>query len=306
MTTLKKICYKQNILIFLVFLFTMQVYAIRENKERVFVEAAERGRDYFCFECGQKVRLRGGPHVQLHFYHIDAKSMCRLHTKSEEHIVLQNYIQKHCGGEQEVRFSVIGRIADVYVAEMGLVVEIQCSPIKAEEVKERIRDYGSLGYRVIWILYDGTFNKRRASAAEVFLEGHTHYYGEVKSGRAAIYDQCSLIHRGLRRFDAATARQYLCYFSVPRKFEAVKIDMFAFGPMKKRAISWSHHISGDLLDEANSSAFFMEELAKKEQALLAPYRQRKKRIRYWWERICMIGKNVYFYIIEKSAVDKNS
>ena len=60
--------------------------------------------------------------------------------------------------------------------------------------------YGSLGYSVVWILHERSFNKWRVTAAEQLLSNHPFYYTDIDAdGRGTIYDQLDLIEKGVRK-----------------------------------------------------------------------------------------------------------
>lgn len=162
---------------------------------------AEKGTDYFCLECGDPVRLRSGMHRQSHFYHTKPRLNCRQSGKSITHLQIQlalSYLLPKSA--LEVPFPSIRRIADVVWEEKNLIFEVQCSPIQAEEVIARNRDYASLGFQVVWILHDQCFNQRRLTAAEKALASHAHYFTDfTANGEGIFYDQLSHDHRGIRK-----------------------------------------------------------------------------------------------------------
>lgn len=269
----------------------MQVYALDLNNRRIFVERAERSLTYTCLECGNPVRLRGGPHIHLHFYHVLSEGKCRLNGKSSAHIRLQQLIQKSCGGncEQEFHFKEINRIADVIWPEKRIIFEVQCSPITADEVKKRIADYASVGFAVIWILHDQEFNKRKVSAAEAFLRAHTHYFAY----QDCIYDQCDVISKGIR---------YKRFFQTPLDVAKLQIyehrDRDVFTPFPQvilqRLATWQYHIQGDLLDTLIRKDF--KDVLGLENEVLPKMKKRTFR--------CMLKsflKAIYNYLIEQSC-----
>lgn len=240
----------------------MQIYALNASGERIFIECAEKSRDYFCMECSEVVRSRGGAHMQPHFYHLFPKGACRLQGKTSEHILFQNIIQKSCGGEQEVHFKAIGRIADVAVSSQNIIFEVQCSPITADEVRARISDYASLGWHVIWILYDATFNKRKISAAEASLAGYTHYFAGLRNGYGHIYDQCDVVHRGIRYHPIGATKETID-LSTFRKRELLNTSPSYFPlSIQRRVKEWRHITHGDFLHKAlfddSYNGFFAE------------------------------------------------
>jgi competence CoiA-like predicted nuclease len=171
----------------------MQLYALDSSGRRIFAAVATPSKDYVCQECRQAVRARKSKLGRFHFFHLFRSQRCRGSKKSLSHIAVQNYVQKAIGEDrcqQEVSFPKIGRIADLVWEEKKLVIEIQCSPITRQEVEKRSQDYASLGFSVIWILSDKTFNQPNISPAEKFLEKQTHYFVWVDEDVVhSIYDQ---------------------------------------------------------------------------------------------------------------------
>lgn len=169
----------------------MQVHAFEENN-LISSAIAEKGKDYFCPECLSKVRLRGGDIRQSHFYHVKKNSLCRLSQKGEIHIRLQRFIEYLFeDAEMEKPFPSIGRIADVACPQSKKVFEIQYSPMKLQEAKQRCTDYESLGYTVIWILHNHHYDAvNRLRPTEKFLRTKTCYYSDMdSSGNGIIYDR---------------------------------------------------------------------------------------------------------------------
>ena len=274
----------------------MQVYAVDRDNKRIFIEAAERGIDYFCLECREKVRLRGGPHVQLHFYHLLGESACRLNGKSEEHIALQREIVNSCGeGEgkgkggcqEEVLFPEIGRIADVVWYEKKIIFEVQCSPISAQEVRERNRDYQRVGFDVVWILHDKTFNKRKVTAAEATLEKHTHYFAY----ETTIYDVCDVRHQGRR------VHHFLKRPIQIGQLKQVDKTMPLAGPkaILNRYATWRHSFGADLLQLAATHPEAFSEAIQCEDDLFKNELPTKK------NPIVTFLKGVYHALIESSC-----
>lgn len=171
----------------------MQLYALNQQGQITSALNAKKQVDYYCLECQQKIRLRGGSERQLHFYHLDPTPFCRQHQKGRIHIQLQSYFfqQLPTGDCQiELSFPLIRRIADVAWFSEKIVFEIQYSPISPQEVIERTRDYQSVGWEVIWILHDHRYNQYRLSAAEIALRTTPHFFTNFNEvGDGLIYDQ---------------------------------------------------------------------------------------------------------------------
>ncbi|HSX04282.1 MAG TPA: competence protein CoiA family protein [Rhabdochlamydiaceae bacterium] len=179
----------------------MQLYALSQ-KSLILASQAEKGKDYLCPECSSILRIRGGKERQLHFFHLKANDSCKQHQKGLIHLKLQLHLQTLLSEENpqlEFHFPEISRIADVACLKSKRIFEIQYSPISLEEAQNRTKDYESLGFRLIWILHDHQFNKRKVSAAEAFLRTKTCYFTDFdKEGRGSAYDQFEIL-RGNRR-----------------------------------------------------------------------------------------------------------
>lgn len=152
------------------------------------------------------MRVRGGALRTPHFYHL-TKACSASSPTSPEHIHVQNTIVKALNSPEttiEKKFSLINRKADVACLSKQLIFEVQCSPISKKEVKARTREYGELGFDVIWILHDYTFNHTTLSPAERYLLSRPHYYTNIdQEGKGIIYDQFALYQGGRLLFKGA-------------------------------------------------------------------------------------------------------
>jgi competence protein CoiA len=136
------------------------------------------------------------------------------------HRAVQEYVASYLPpGEGVLEQSFPGHFADVAWPKQGIVFEIQCSSISVKEVEKRIKDYGSYGYRVIWILHQKEFNKKWLSLSERYLRTHgTSYFTNITAGgQGGIYDQTETL-KGLSRI----------YRSPP-----FPIDICALSPKRK-------------------------------------------------------------------------
>lgn len=220
----------------------MQLVAYSESGTLVTATKAVKGSDYRCMECNGIVRRRGGIHRRDHFYHTSPTSECHLNGKSMRHLQVQWVIQESLPeGEAvlEKQFPEINRIADVCWEEKRIIFEVQCSPISREELLARNRDYGELGYSVVWILHDQRFNKRRVTAAEMALQKTNYYFTDIDlEGKGGIYDQLSKISKGIR------TKRYMRFsvdLSSPQKIEGIGDSLKWFKKQKK-------YFLGDTLD----------------------------------------------------------
>ena len=138
---------------------------------------------------------------KLHFYHLETSPQCRQEGKSFEHLFIQQHIQNICGNmsSMEVSFPEIQRIGDVAWFPKKLIFEVQCSPISPLEVESRCKDYAKIGWRVIWILHDKRYHKRKVSSAELYLSSQTHYFASILDDQEVIiYDSFDPIKDGRR------------------------------------------------------------------------------------------------------------
>lgn len=90
----------------------MQLYAVDSQGALVHARRSLKSTNYSCLECGQIVRLRGGPHRQRHFYHLDPTPLCRQHQKGAIHLHLQAHFLQHLPEADcrlEYRFPMINR-----------------------------------------------------------------------------------------------------------------------------------------------------------------------------------------------------
>jgi len=179
----------------------MALYAF-DGDDYIFAPDAENQGSYRCLECLAPVKVRRGRDRVPHFYHLQRSARCRLYSKGEDHLILQLQLQKMLGCETaqiERSFLPIHRIADLLWEKEKIAFEIQCSSIEISEAKQRVIDYGKIGYDVVWLLDDRIFNKRSLRAAEKFLRGNTCYYFSFhRLAPSYVYDQLEIIFENKR------------------------------------------------------------------------------------------------------------
>lgn len=225
----------------------MQLFALDEKGLPTSADQAAKQLDYFCLECSSVVRVRGGIHRRNHFYHMHPDRICRQNGKSLTHLQVQCYIRDQLPSGEcvlERRFADIGRIADVAWESEKIIFEIQCSPITAEEIEARNRDYAQIGYEVVWILHDARYNRWRMTAAENALMISPHYYTNIGAeGRGMIYDQLCSCRGGLRSDRSAA---FPIQVSAPLKVDRSSSSNAML--IQRRLQNWNLHFEGDALD----------------------------------------------------------
>lgn len=178
----------------------MQLFALTEKNELISATLAEKQTDYICPECRSRVRARAGIYRTPHFFHLDEERTCRQSGKSLEHLQAQFRLQQMIPEiKLELPFPSIGRIADAAWEKEKVIFEIQCSPITAEELRARNRDYAGIGWTTIWIFHEERYNKRRITAAEGSVWKRAHYYTNIdQEGKGDFFSHLSTSHQGKR------------------------------------------------------------------------------------------------------------
>lgn len=285
----------------------MQIYAFDDKGNLRSAHQAVRHQDYRCLECGKIVRLRGGPQRQLHFYHPLPSAECRLSGKTQTHLAIQYFLQNlfiedNCS--LEMRFPEIRRIADVVLLPQKLIFEIQCSPISKEEILQRTRDYSSLGYLVIWILHDWTFNKHRLSLAETALASIPHYYTNFDSqGNGMIYDQYPIDFEGVRLGSLTPFPLDLRQMEYPKSSVIAKQFPSHFHKtLQYRLKNWRISFAGDLFDCKPTPA--LQDALKELEKNCTPFFENLR----WQKKLKTFGKSFLetYRILLQSLLSKET
>ncbi|GEM_PF-2460424 len=127
----------------------MQLFAKTKSGELLLANQAERGTDYLCTECGERLRVRQGQ--TPHFFHPHSpqkKHKSLLHQELQWKLSRENPEL-----ELERAFPEIGRIADLAWEKKKEVYEVQCSKVSDKELLDRYHDYQKMGWTVIWCLH---------------------------------------------------------------------------------------------------------------------------------------------------------
>ena len=120
---------------------------------------------YYCPACGARVRLRKGKNVRTHFAHESLKKCDFFHENEgpehlENKVALFNWAKKNDEVEMEYPIPELKQIADIFINKQ-LALEVQCSPISCELLRERSNGYRSLGIQVLWLLGEKLWIKER-------------------------------------------------------------------------------------------------------------------------------------------------
>lgn len=227
----------------------MALYAL-DREELISADDALHKKAYCCLECRGALQVRQGRR-RRHFYHVKTSPQCRLYSKSEAHLLLQLQVQnKFCEGEIVIErpFPSIGRIADLCWDRCKIIFEIQCSFIAQKEAEERMVDYASLGYTVIWLLDDRRFNRRHLSPTELFLRNTSCYYIHYQKTKLSLfYDQFELIQQNRR---LRTGIKLPVFLTRPRTIPQTPLLGEIPEQIKRRQESWRLFFEGDLFHKA--------------------------------------------------------
>ena len=120
---------------------------------------------YYCPACGTSVRMRKGKNVRRHFAHESLKKCDFFHeNEGPEHLEnkkrLFYWAKENDEVEMEYPIPELKQIADIFINKQ-LALEIQCSPISCELLRERSNGYRSLGIQVLWLLGEKLWIKER-------------------------------------------------------------------------------------------------------------------------------------------------
>lgn len=126
----------------------MQTIAYDIEKNRVHIDDAVRGQEYFCPVCGAEFIVRKGEIKAHHFAHKSKCSDSWHYDMSEWHLRMQNLFPKEC---QEIVRTYDGETHRADVLMGDVVLEFQHSPISSKEYRERTEFWMRNGYKVAWI-----------------------------------------------------------------------------------------------------------------------------------------------------------
>lgn len=126
---------------------------------------------FFCLLCGKEVRLKKGFVMRPHFAHVSLEA-CPFHheTESPEHLELKlglyQWAKQNSDAEVESPLQAFQQIADVLLPDQKIALEVQCSSLSMERLKERSDAYHKHGYQVYWLLGKNLWLKKSLSALQ--------------------------------------------------------------------------------------------------------------------------------------------
>lgn len=232
----------------------MALYAL-DGDRTVYAGEAQERKDYRCAGCHSKVQVRKGPFRIPHFYHQSKSPSCRLYSKSQDHLLAQLAIQALLpSGEAQIEKPLldIHRIADVFWEPHKIAFEIQCSLLTPYETLKRVADYHKAGYKIVWILDDRLYNRRRLRPAEALIRTFTCYYATLRRQPNPIfYDQFEILSSQQRLYKG---RRLKVRLNIPQIFSPPDWEEKELpNQILSKAIPGTLHFQGDLLHLAQLS-----------------------------------------------------
>ena len=161
---------------------------------------------FYCLACHSQVRLKNGSVLRPHFAHVELQH-CPYHHEAEsfEHLELKaslyDWASKESKTEVESYLADFQQIADLLVVDKNLALEVQCSSLSLERLKERSDAYRSHGYQVYWLLGKKLWLKERLTKLQAgflyFSQNRGFHLWELDLAKKELRLQY-LIHEDLR------------------------------------------------------------------------------------------------------------
>ncbi|KXT76894.1 competence protein CoiA [Streptococcus sp. DD12] len=136
---------------------------------------------FYCPACKSLLRLRQGEITVAHFAHVSRQecSFCS-ENESSEHLGLKSALYQALSGQEKVQVEAtlpqLGQIADLLVNDC-LALEVQCSPLAFERLRQRTQAYHRHGYQVLWLLGKKLWLKHRLTSLQKQFLYYSENYG---------------------------------------------------------------------------------------------------------------------------------
>lgn len=127
-----------------------------ENKLINLLEQDANGKEFTCPACRGRLRLKNGTIVRKHFAHISLQD-CQFYTENEstEHLNIKAFLFSWGKKTDSIRVEVflpkLQQVADLLINDK-IALEVQCSTISQQRLRERTINYHQHGYSVLWLL----------------------------------------------------------------------------------------------------------------------------------------------------------
>ncbi|EHJ51898.1 competence protein CoiA [Streptococcus macacae] len=216
--------------------------------------------DFYCPVCQSPVRLKKGKIMRPHFAHISLQG-CQFYSENEsaEHLNLKAKLYWSLSQTERVEIEKIiagiGQIADLLINHK-LALEVQCSRLSEDRLRERTQAYQKHGYQVLWLLGEKLWLGRSLSS----LQKQFLYFSKNMGFHLWELD----IHKHELRL------KYLIYE-----------DLFGRVYYKTQSCSFNHHMMSFLRLPYVQQAVMSYHVKQRRQVGLAIQKQLMARNPYW-------------------------
>jgi competence CoiA-like predicted nuclease len=125
-----------------------------------FVKEHYDSKNFICPNCNKPVIFINGNKVIKHFRH-DSKHNCHSEPETKAHLEMKQFFyEKFKEHNPELELNMGDNIADVYVHDLNLAIEVQYSPISLKVWKERTQKYWDNDINVMWIFHKTLLSNR--------------------------------------------------------------------------------------------------------------------------------------------------
>lgn len=112
---------------------------------------------WFCPKCHQRVELFASRRGKRYFKHVAKQTSHKGESSTHQYLkeILTesfNKINEYAISEQA--FASVDRIADIYLPERQIIIEIQHTPISSKILRERTIAYQEMNFQTIWLMTD--------------------------------------------------------------------------------------------------------------------------------------------------------
>lgn len=207
--------------------------AVDTYGKRIDASEARREIQYYCPACGKPVILKSGIQNADHFAHIANECVDAWnYDMSEWHIKMQRFFPADAR-EVVIKHKGIIHRADVLIE--NTVIEMQHSPISAEEFNNRNEFFTSLGYRVTWIFdvrdrkYNDQIQYLDEDTCTKFKWSHPMRIFEVLDKRFTDYDKSFAVYLDLydEEYEDVAPEIYRIVWTKGNDDDAVDLSRFA-------------------------------------------------------------------------------
>ena len=132
--------------------------------------------NFTCPFCGEKLIFVNSILKIKHFRH-KVESNCENEPETEEHIKMKLFMMKKLNlKEHNLEVNLKFAIADLYLFNEKIAIEVQYSPISLEKFIDRNRNYSDNGISVLWVFH----KKLLKENIHAFLrKAHELYFGRI-------------------------------------------------------------------------------------------------------------------------------